>query len=56
MFFLELSCFLDDPIDNGNLVSGSSAFSKNSLNIWKFIVHVLLSYMTYINLGGSDDQ
>ena len=40
--FLELSCFLDDPVDVGNLISGSSAFSKTSLNIWKFTVHVLL--------------
>ena len=40
--FLELSCFLDDPADVGNLISGSSAFSKTSLNIWKFTVHVLL--------------
>ena len=40
--FLELTCFFDDPIDVGNLISGSSAFSKSSLNIWKFIVHVLL--------------
>ena len=40
--FLELSCFLDDPADVGNMISGSSAFSKTSLNIWKFIVHVLL--------------
>ena len=40
--FLELSCFLDDPADIGNLISGSSAFSKSSLNIWKFMVHVLL--------------
>ena len=40
--FLELSCFFDDPADVGNLISGSSAFSKFSLNIWKFIVHVLL--------------
>ena len=40
--FLELSCFFDDPSDIGNLISGSSAFSKTSLNIWKFIVHVLL--------------
>ena len=40
--FLELSCFFDDPTDVGNLVSGSSAFSKTSLNIWKFTVHVLL--------------
>ena len=40
--FLELSCFLDDPVDAGNLISGSSAFSKTSLNIRKFTVHVLL--------------
>ena len=40
--FLELSCFFDDPTDDGNLISGSSAFSKSSLNIWKFLVHVLL--------------
>ena len=39
--FLELSCFFDDPTDIVNLLSGSSAFSKSSLNIWKFIVHVL---------------
>ena len=37
--FLELSCFFDDPVDVGNLISGSSAFSKFSLNIWKFTVH-----------------
>ena len=40
--FLELSCFFDDPVDVGNLISGSSAFSKTSLDIWKFTVHVLL--------------
>ena len=40
--FLELSCFFDDPADVGNLISGSSAFSKTSLNIWKFTIHVLL--------------
>ena len=39
---LELSCFFHDPVDVGNLISGSSAFSKTSLNIWKFTVHVLL--------------
>ena len=39
---LELSCFFDDPIDIGNLISGSFAFSKSSLNICKFMVHVLL--------------
>ena len=41
--FLELSCFFDDPVDVGNLISGSSAFSKTHLNIWKFTVHVLLT-------------
>ena len=40
--FRELSCFLYDPMDVGNLISGSSAFSKSRLNIWQFIVHVLL--------------
>ena len=40
--FLELSCFFDDPADIGNLISGSSAFSKTSWNIWKFSVHVLV--------------
>ena len=40
--FLELSYFFDDPMDVGNLISGSSAFSKSTLNIWKFTVHVLL--------------
>ena len=40
--FLELSCFFNDPVDVGNLISGSSAFVKTSLNIWKFTVHVLL--------------
>ena len=40
--FLELSWFFHDPVDVGNLISGSSAFSKTSLNIWKFTVHVLL--------------
>ena len=40
--FLEPSCFFDDPEDVDNLISGSSAFSKTSLNIWKFTVHILL--------------
>ena len=42
--FLELSCVFHDPADVGNLISGSSAFSKSSLNIWKFLVHVLLKH------------
>ena len=40
--FLELSWFFDGPVDVGNLISGSSAFSKPNLNIWKFMVHILL--------------
>ena len=40
--FLVLSCFFNDPVDVGNLISRSSAFSKTSLNIWKFTVHVVL--------------
>ena len=40
--FLEFSCFFDDLTDVGNLISGSSAFSQTSLNIWKFTVHILL--------------
>ena len=40
--FLEFPCFFDDPVDVGNLISGSSAFTKVSLNVWKFSVHVLL--------------
>jgi len=40
--FLEISCFFDDPTDAGNLISGSSALSKSSMNIWNFSVHVLL--------------
>ena len=40
--FLELSCFFDNPADVGNLISGLLAFSKSSLNIWKFMVHILL--------------
>ena len=39
---LDLSCFFDDPVGVGNLISGSSAFSKTSFNIWKFTVHILL--------------
>ena len=41
-FFMEFSCFFSDPLDVGNFNSGSSAFSKSSLNIWKFSAHVLL--------------
>ena len=40
--FLELSCFYDDMTEAGKLISGSSAFPKSSLNIWKFTVHILL--------------
>ena len=40
--FLELSCFFDDPADAGNLISGPSAFSKTSLIVWQFSVHILL--------------
>ena len=40
--FLEVFCFFDDPEDVGNLISGSSAFPKSSLNIWRFTVHILL--------------
>ena len=40
--FLELSCFFDDPADVGNSISGSSAFLKSSLKIWKFTIHILL--------------
>ena len=40
--FLEFSCFFDDPTEVGNLICGSSAFSKSSLYIWKFLVHILL--------------
>ena len=40
--FLELSCFFNDPADAGNLISGSSAYSKTSLNLWKFTIHILL--------------
>ena len=41
-FFLELSCFFYDPTDFGIFISGSSAFSKSSLNIWNFLIHILL--------------
>ena len=41
--FLTLSCFFDDPGDVGNLISGSSAFSKTSLNIWNFMVHIMVN-------------
>ena len=40
--FLVFSCFFDDPVDVGNLISGSSAFSESNLNIWKFTVHIML--------------
>ena len=40
--FLELSCFFYDPVDVGNLISGFSAFSTSTLNVWKFLVHLLL--------------
>ena len=42
--FLELSCFFHDPVDVGDLITGSSAFSKPNLNIWKFTVHILLKH------------
>ena len=42
--FLKFSCFFDDPVVVGNLMSGSSAFSKSSLNIWKFTAHILLKH------------
>ena len=48
--FPELSCFFDDPVDVGNLISGSSAFFKFSLNIWKFLVHVLLKEKLWVAL------
>ena len=60
--FLELSYFFDDPADVGHLISGSSAFSKTSLNIWKFMVHILLKsglenfehYFTSVCQSGSN--
>ena len=48
--FLKLSCFFDDPADVGNLISGSSAFSKSSLNTWKFTVHIL-EYLVLTSLA-----
>ena len=48
--FLELSCFFDDPMDVDNLISGSSAFSKSSLDIWKFTIHISLKPLLE-NLG-----
>ena len=58
--FLELSCFSDDAVDVGSVISDSSAFSKSSLNIWKFMVHILLkpglenffSFFEFILIGG----
>ena len=43
--FLELSCFFDDPVDVGNLISGFSAFSKTSLIIWKFMIHAVEAWL-----------
>ena len=48
--FLKFSCFFNDPVDAGNLISGSSAFSKVSLNIWKFVVHILYYYYFHLFL------
>ena len=53
--FLELCCFFDDPTDVGTLISGSSAFSKSSLNIWKFMVHILLKPFS-VFCGGTGQQ
>ena len=50
--FLVLSCFFDDPADVANLISGSSAFSKTSLNIWKFTVHLTYTTILKVLLGG----
>ena len=46
--FLQIYCFFDDSVDVGNLISGSSAFSKTSLNIWRFMVHVLENFEHYL--------
>ena len=54
--FLELSCSFDDPTDVGNLISRSPAFSKSSLNIWKFTVHVLLKPGIMRNAGLEETQ
>ena len=43
--FLELSCFFDDPVDVGSLISGSSAFSKTSLNVWRYTVHIAEAWL-----------
>ena len=52
--FLDLSCFFYDPLDVGNLISGSSAFSKPSLNIWKFLVQGLLKLSESESISHSD--
>ena len=49
-FSLELSCFFYDPADVGNLISGSSAFSKLSLHIWNFLVHILLKALRILSI------
>ena len=48
---LDLSCLFDDPVDVGNLISGSSAFSKTNLNIWKFTAEALLQFIAEVCLG-----
>ena len=53
--FLEFSCFFDDPADVGNLISGSSAFSKTNLNIWKFTVLFSLTFNLNINVNSSSN-
>ena len=50
--FLEFYCFFHDPADIGNLISGSSAFSKSNLNIWKFTIYVLWKSVTFISNAG----